>query len=263
MSDILKEIADYTLKKCQEDMKEVSLDVVRERALSMPKGNFEFEKALKKENDLAFICEVKKASPSKGIIAEYFPYVDIAKEYEAAGASAISCLTEPKWFMGSTKYLEEIAKEVSIPVLRKDFIVCEYQIYVAKIIGASAVLLICALLDTDTIRKYISICDQLGMSALVEAHNEEEVKSAISAGARIIGVNNRNLKDFTVDINNSTRYRNMIPSDIIFVSESGIKTHDDIQVLLDNGTNAVLIGETFMRSENKKQMLKELRYGKN
>lgn len=254
---ILNTIAEYT--KTRYDGK--SLDDVKPRALAMPKGNFEFEKALKKDG-LSFICEVKKASPSKGVIAEHFPYLDIAKEYEKAGASAISCLTEPKWFMGSDEYLKEIASTVSIPVLRKDFTVCEYQIYEAKLLGASAVLLICALLDTDTIREYISICDMLGMSALVEAHDDNEIQSALDAGARIIGVNNRNLKDFSVDVNNSTRYRSLIPSDVAFVSESGISTHEDIKVLLDNGTNAVLIGETLMRASDKKAMIQELLYGK-
>lgn len=261
MSTILNTIANYTKERYNKIIEKKPLSEIKATALSMPKGNFEFERALKTDA-LSFICEVKKASPSKGIIAEDFPYLDIAKEYESAGASAISCLTEPKWFMGQDKYLAEIAQAVSIPVLRKDFTICEYQIYEAKILGASAVLLICALLDTQTIKEYISICDTLGISALVEAHNESEVESALEAGARIIGVNNRNLKDFSVDVNNSTRYRNMIPENIVFVSESGIKTHSDIEVLLNNKTNAVLIGETFMRADNKKEMLKELLYGK-
>lgn len=260
MAEILNTIAEYTKERYKKIIAEKPLDEVKRQALALPKGDFEFEKSLKKD-ELAFICEVKKASPSKSVIAEHFPYLDIAREYEKAGASCISCLTEPKWFMGSDVYLKEITDAVSIPVLRKDFTVCEYQIYEAKLLGASAVLLICALLDTETVREYIGIADSLGMSCLVEAHDEAEVKSAISAGARIIGVNNRNLKDFTVDVNNSTRYRNMIPEDIIFVSESGIKSHEDIQVLLDNKTDAVLIGETFMRAENKAQMLKELLYG--
>lgn len=262
MSTILNTIADYTRERYKKIIQEKPLEEVKAQALSLPKGNFEFEKALKKDG-LSFICEVKKASPSKGIIAEDFPYLEIAKEYEAAGASCISCLTEPKWFLGSDKYLKEIAEAVSIPVLRKDFTVCEYQIYEAKILGAKAVLLICSLLDTDTLKQYIEIADSLGISAIVEAHDEEEVRSALSAGARIIGVNNRNLKDFSVDVNNSTRYRNMIPGDVLFISESGIKTHEDIKVLLDNKTNAVLIGETLMRAENKKAVLEELLYGKN
>ncbi len=224
----------------------------------MPKGNFEFEKALRKEG-ISFICEVKKASPSKGLIASDFPYLAIAKEYEDAGADCISCLTEPHWFLGSDEYLKEITAAVAVPVIRKDFTVSEYQIYEAKLLGASAVLLICALLDTKTIREYIEICDSLGISALVEAHDEAEVKSALAAGARIIGVNNRNLHDFSVDVNNSTRYRNMIAQDVVFVSESGITSRKDIEVLINNKTNAVLIGETLMKAENKAAMLKELK----
>lgn len=258
MATILTTIAEYA----KERYKNKDKNDIKQAALNLPRGDFKFENALKRDG-LSFICEVKKASPSKGVIAEDFPYLDIAKEYEDAGASAISCLTEPKWFLGSDEYLKQISENVNIPVLRKDFTICDYQLYESKLLGADAVLLICSLLDTDTIRKYISICDELGISALVEAHNETEVSSAIQAGARIIGVNNRNLNDFTVDVNNSTKYRNMIPDGIAFVSESGIKSHKDIQVLLDNKTDAVLIGETFMRADNKKQMLEELLYGKN
>lgn len=262
MSDILNTIAENTRQRYEKIIAEKPLEKIKSQALAMPKGDFEFERALKGDT-LSFICEIKKASPSKGIIAEDFPYLEIAKEYENAGASCISCLTEPKWFLGSDKYLKEVAEAVSIPVIRKDFTVNEYQIYEAKILGAKAVLLICAILDTDTIKKYIEIADSLGISALVEAHNEAEVKSALTAGARIIGVNNRNLKDFSVDVNNSAKYRKMIPDDIVFVSESGIKTHEDVQVLIENGTNAVLIGEALMRSSDKKQKIKELLYGEN
>ena len=262
MATILNTIAQHTAERYEKIISQTPLSEVKVRALAMTKGGFEFEKALAADG-ISFICEVKKASPSKGVIAEDFPYLEIAREYEAAGAAAISCLTEPKWFMGSDEYLREIAGAVSIPVLRKDFTICDYQIYEAKTLGASAVLLICALLDTDTIREYIKICDTLGMSALVEAHDEAEVDSALAAGARIIGVNNRNLKDFSVDVNNSSRYRQMIPSDVLFVSESGIKTHKDIEVLQKNRTNAVLIGETLMRSYDKKATLEELLYGKN
>lgn len=262
MATILNTIAQHTAERYEKIISQTPLSEVKVRALAMTKGGFEFEKALAADG-ISFICEVKKASPSKGVIAEDFPYLEIAREYEAAGAAAISCLTEPKWFMGSDEYLREIAGTVSIPVLRKDFTICDYQIYEAKTLGASAVLLICALLDTDTIREYIKICDTLGMSALVEAHDEAEVDSALAAGARIIGVNNRNLKDFSVNVNNSSRYRQMIPSDVLFVSESGIKTHKDIEVLQKNHTNVVLIGETLMRSDDKKATLEELLYGKN
>lgn len=260
MSDILNTIAENTRLRYEKIIAEKPFDEIKSQALALEKGKFEFEKALKGDT-LSFICEIKKASPSKGIIAEDFPYIQIAKEYEQAGASCISCLTEPKWFLGSDNYLRETSQSVSIPVLRKDFTVNEYQIYEAKLLGAKAVLLICSLLDTETIKRYIATADSLGISALVEAHNESEVKSALSAGARIIGVNNRNLRDFSVDVSNSAKFRKMIPSDIIFVSESGIKSHNDIKVLIENGTDAVLIGETLMKAKDKKQKLKELLYG--
>lgn len=219
--------------------------------------DFPFEKALS-SNELSFICEVKKASPSKGVIAEDFPYLQIAKEYEEAGASAISVLTEPKYFLGKDEYITEISQAVSIPILRKDFVVDSYQIYETKLLGASAVLLICSLLNTNMLKKYIKIADELGLSCLVEAHNEQEINSALDAGARIIGVNNRNLQTFEVDLNNSVNLRKLVPPDVIFVSESGIKTPDDTKKLYENNTNAVLIGESFMRSENKKTHLKSL-----
>lgn len=220
--------------------------------------DFVFEQALRK-SDLGFICECKKASPSKGLIEPDFPYLQIAKEYELAGADCISVLTEPKWFLGSDEYLKEIASTVSIPCLRKDFTVDEYQIYQAKLLGASAVLLICSILSEKQIGAYLEICETLGLSALVEAHDEEEVKTAVRAGARIIGVNNRNLKDFTVDTDNSRRLRELIPSDILFVSESGVKTAEDIADIRSMGADAVLIGETLMRASDKKAKLEELR----
>ena len=256
---ILETIAQANVKRYNDIQSQIPFEKVKKQALSLNcDTNFPFEQALKKDG-MSFICEVKKASPSKGIIAEDFPYVEIAKDYERSGASAISVLTEPQWFKGENAYLEEISKNVSIPLLRKDFTVCEYQIYEAKLIGASAVLLICSLLDTETIRAWIKLCDKLGLSALVEAHTEEEVKSAVSAGARIIGVNNRNLRDFTVDITNSIRLRNLVPSEILFVAESGIKTRADVAELENAGVNGVLIGETLMRSKNKKAMLDELK----
>lgn len=256
---ILDEIAAKTRVRVAE-LKEIkSLAEVRAQALSLnPNTGFPFENALRTD-DVAFICEVKKASPSKGIIAENFPYLEIAKDYEAAGANAISVLTEPYYFKGSDKYLNEIANAVSIPVLRKDFTVDSYQIYEAKIIGASAVLLICALLDTDVLTEYLNIAHSLGLNAIVEAHTEEEIQSAIKSGARIIGVNNRNLKNFEVDITTSSRLRKLVPDSTIFISESGIKNAADIAVLRENKTNAVLIGETFMRSPDKKKILAELR----
>jgi len=228
--------------------------------LALPSDTgFPFEAALRQQ-DFNFICEVKKASPSKGIIAEHFPYLDIAKEYEVAGAAAISVLTEPDFFKGDKKYLQEIASTVKIPVLRKDFIIDEYQIYQAKVWGASAILLICACLDVPTLTRFRELADSLGLSSLVEAHDEHEVQMAIDCGARIIGVNNRNLKDFTVDVQNSVRLRNLVEDDVIFVSESGLETPEDIQVLRDNNIGVALMGETFMRSPNKVEKLAYL-YG--
>lgn len=258
MMTILDELAETARKRVDEAKKNISLEEMKAKAKSLPKGDFEFEKALKK-NDIAFICECKKASPSKGLIAPDFPYLEIAKEYEKAGADCISVLTEPSRFLGSTEYLKEISEAVKIPCLRKDFTVDEYMIYEAKVLGAKAVLLICSILAEEELREYIYICDELGISALVEAHDENEVKVAIRAGARIIGVNNRNLKDFTVDTENSKRMRELVPKDIIFVSESGVKSPEDVSGLREIGADAVLIGETLMRADDKKAKLNELR----
>ncbi len=256
---ILDTIAEHNRELLIEKKKACSLEEMRSRALNMDANTgFPFRTNLAKPG-ISFICEAKKASPSKGLIAEEFDYVQIAREYEAAGAAAISCLTEPKWFMGADRYVTEIVAAVDTPVLRKDFTVDEYMIYEAKALGASAILLICALLDVDKLRAWRELAESLGMDALVEAHDEAEVQMALESGARIIGVNNRDLKTFTVDVNNSTKYRAMVPRDILFVSESGITTRADIEVLEANGTDAVLIGETLMRAADKKAMLDELR----
>jgi len=255
---ILEKLADYASERVETAKQKVSADEIKERALSLPKGEFEFEKALSKDG-MSFICECKKASPSKGVIAEDFPYLQIAQDYEKAGADCISVLTEPKWFLGSDEYLKEIAENVSIPCIRKDFTIDEYMIYEAKVLGAKAVLLICSILTEEQIKNYIRICDNLGISALVEAHDENEIKTAVNVGARIIGVNNRNLKDFTVDTGNSRRMRELVPRDIIFVSESGVKNAEDIKLLREAGADAVLIGETLMRADDKTAKLAELR----
>lgn len=256
---ILQEIAERTRLRVAEEKSAVPLSEMKKRAQDFDQNTgFPFRNALAAP-DISFICEVKRASPSKGLIAEDFPYLQIAKDYEAAGAAAISCLTEPFWFKGSDKYLSEIAAAVKIPVLRKDFTVDEYMIYQAKTLGASAVLLICSILSREQLAEYLEIAHSLGLSALVEAHDEQEVQTAVSVGAGIIGVNNRDLKTFTVDINNSARLRKLVPPEILFVSESGIKTPQDIAALRKNGTNAALIGETLMRSPDKKAALAELR----
>ena len=257
---ILDKIIEATKIRVAQEKQVETPEAVKAAALALPADTgFPFEAALRQQ-DFNFICEVKKASPSKGIIAEHFPYLDIAKEYELAGAAAISVLTEPDFFKGDKKYLQEIASTVKIPVLRKDFIIDEYQIYQAKVWGASAILLICACLDVPTLTKFRKLADSLGLSSLVEAHDEQEVQMAIDCGARIIGVNNRNLKDFTVDVQNSVRLRNLVEDDVIFVSESGLETPEDIQVLRDNNIGVALMGETFMRSPNKVEKLAYL-YG--
>ena len=257
---ILDRIVEATKIRVAQEKQVETPEAVKAAALALPADTgFPFEAALRQQ-DFNFICEVKKASPSKGIIAEHFPYLDIAKEYEVAGAAAISVLTEPDFFKGDKKYLQEIASTVKIPVLRKDFIIDEYQIYQAKVWGASAILLICACLDVPTLTKFRELADSLGLSSLVEAHDEHEVQMAIDCGARIIGVNNRNLKDFTVDVQNSVRLRNLVEDDVIFVSESGLETPEDIQVLRDNNIGVALMGETFMRSPNKVEKLAYL-YG--
>lgn len=255
---ILDQLADHARERVAEAKAIRPLEDVKAAALALPKGDFPFEKALRKPG-LSFICECKKASPSKGIIAEDFPYLEIAKEYEAAGADCISVLTEPKWFLGSDKYLQEITSSVSTPCIRKDFTVDEYMIYEAKLLGASAVLLICSILSADKIREYIGICDELGLSALVETHDADEVKAALDAGARIIGVNNRNLKDFSVDTGNSMRLKELVGDDIIFVSESGVKDASDVSALKKAGVDAVLVGEALMRALDKKAMLESFR----
>ncbi|MEO1815430.1 MAG: indole-3-glycerol phosphate synthase TrpC [Acetobacterium sp.] len=258
---ILDQIVAATAKRVAVLKETTALETLKSQA-KRSENPFAFEQALARKQtagEIAFICEVKKASPSKGVIAADFPYLEIARDYQAAGADAISVLTEPDFFQGSNDYLTEIKAQVSIPVLRKDFIIDAIQIYEASRIGADAILLICSILDTETIREYIEIADTLGLSALVEAHDEAEVKQALAAGARVVGINNRNLKTFEVDLNNSIRLRQLVPPEILFVSESGIRTAEDIAKLRENGTNAVLIGETLMRSGDKKGALDQLR----
>ena len=255
---ILDQLAAHARERTRQAKQTVSNETIRREAFALPRGDFSFENALKRPG-MSFICECKKASPSKGVIAPNFPYLEIAKEYEAAGADCISVLTEPKWFLGRDAYLKEIAETVSVPCLRKDFTVDEYMLYEAKLLGASSVLLIGAILSEDKIKEYIKICDALGMSALVEAHNEAEIKTALRAGARMIGINNRNLKDFSVNPENSRTLRSFIPKDVLFVSESGISCAEDVNVLKEIGADAVLVGEALMKARNKREKLSELR----
>ena len=255
---ILDELAAHARERVAAAKAKVPLDEVKAAAEALPRGDFRFEKALSGP-DAAFICEVKKASPSKGVIDEHCDYLAAAMQYEEAGADCVSVLTEPKWFLGSDEIFRAIRLMIDIPMLRKDFTVDEYQIYEAKMMGADAVLLICALLDIETLRAYLGICDALGLSALVEAHDEVEVAAAVAAGARVIGVNNRNLKDFTVDLNNAARLRQNAPSGTIFVAESGVCSPEDAKTLRRAGADALLVGEYLMRSLDKHQTIKTLR----
>ena len=258
MSSILQQLADYAKVRTQAYKKLVSPGEMKEKALSLPKGSFEFEKALRKP-ELSFICECKKASPSKGVISPEFPYLEIAHRYEKAGADCISVLTEPKWFLGKDEYLRQISQEVTIPCLRKDFTVDEYMIYQAKVLGAKAVLLICSILSPEQIKEFIGIAHTLGISALVEAHNSDEIKIALDCGARIVGVNNRDLRDFSVDTKNSAALRSLVPKEVLFVSESGINTPEDVKAVKQAGADGVLIGEALMRAADISQKLRELK----
>lgn len=254
---ILDEIADRTrqrVRKCKEHRP--FKQVKREAAAVAADTGYPFEKAMLQDG-LSFICEVKKASPSKGIIAEDFPYVEIAKDYERGGASAVSVLTEPYYFQGSDAYFREIRQAVALPMLRKDFVVDEYMIYEAKAMGADAVLLICAILDDEQLAAYYRLADGLGMTALVETHDLDEINRALTIGARVIGVNNRDLRDFSVDLEHSIRYRSQVPKDVIFLSESGIRTKEDLSRLAENQVDGVLVGESLMRAENREQAVRD------
>lgn len=255
---ILDELAAHARERVAAAKARVPLEEIRAQAEALPRGDFRFEKALA-GREAAFICEVKKASPSKGVIDPQFDYIGIAGQYEEAGADCISVLTEPKWFLGSDDIFRAIRLTVDVPMLRKDFTVDEYQIYEAKVMGADAVLLICALLDTNTLREFLAICDRLGLSALVETHDEAEMQSVARAGARLIGVNNRNLKDFSVDLGNAARLRAGAPEGTVFVAESGVSCPEDAARLRQAGADAILVGEYLMRAPDKQGALQALR----
>ncbi len=256
---ILDKLADLSRARAAAEQEKVSEAELREQAKALGKGNGEaFLSALKKPG-ISFICEIKKASPSKGLISPDFPYLKIAADYERAGADCISCLTEPEYFLGSDDIFREVREKVNLPMLRKDFTVCEYQLDQARVMGANAALLIVSLMDERTLTAYLEHCEELGIAALVETHDEEEIRKAVSAGAKIIGVNNRNLKDFTVNTDNAASLRRLIPEDVLFVSESGVRTPEDVRKIREMGADAALIGEALMRAEDKKKMLRSFR----
>jgi len=270
---ILGKIASQTILRVTKAKETLSHEQAQKQALALaekeqaahaahaahaaPSEPLPFERSLSAPG-LSFICEVKKASPSKGVIAEDFPFLKIAKEYEEGGAAAISVLTEPEFFLGSGEYLRKIAAAVQIPVLRKDFIIDPYQIYEAKIWGAKAVLLICALLEQETLSAFLKTASELSLDCLVEIHSEAEAQEALAAGARIIGINNRDLTTFNVDSGLTLRLRKLIPPGVLTVAESGVKSPDDIRALKETGVDAVLIGESLMRSADRKKFLREL-----
>jgi indole-3-glycerol phosphate synthase len=259
MGTVLDTIAAYARERVAADKQALPLDELKERCRGMDgPGENPFLAALKRPG-MSFICEIKKASPSKGVISREFPYLDIAREYERAGADAVSCLTEPKWFLGSDEIFRDVRREVTLPMLRKDFTVDEYQIYQAKVLGADAVLLICAMLDAPTLARYLELAHDLGLCALVEAHDEREIRLAVSAGAQVIGVNNRNLKDFSVDFSNAARLRELVPPDRVYVAESGVASPEDVAVLKKLGADAVLMGEVLMRAKDKPGLLSAMR----
>ncbi len=261
MIKMLDEIVEKTKERLEESKKVKPLDELKEEVKKLEiTQDFPFKKALSGD-EIAIIAEVKRASPSKGMIAEDFDYVFIAKDYEDAGASAISVLTEPYFFKGSNDYLKEISENVSIPILRKDFIIDEYMVWEAKAIGASAILLIVSILSIVELKKFLDLAHDLGLSAIVETHDGDEIRTALNVGAEIIGVNNRDLTDFSVNIENSINLRRCVSGDVIFISESGIKTPEDVRRLKENDVDAVLIGETLMKSDDKKAMISELKNG--
>ena len=257
--NILNQLAEHARERVEADKRIISAQGIIDVARSLGRANGEaFYRAIAKPH-LGVIGEVKKASPSQGVIDPVFDYMSIALEYELAGADAISCLTEPKWFMGSDPIFMDVRVAVKLPMLRKDFVIDPYQLYQARCMGADCVLLICTLLDTETLRKYLGICEELGLAALVEAHDEEEIRSAVKAGARMIGVNNRNLKDFTVDPDNAVKLRDLVPEGILFVAEGGLKSAEDAAVYSKAGADAVLVGEALMRASNKYELINEMR----
>lgn len=259
MGNILDTIADYARERVQHDKEKISAEELADQCAALPYADTNaFLDALSRPG-VSFICEVKKASPSKGVISEEFPYLDIAGDYERGGADAISCLTEPKWFLGSDEIFGDVRRSVSLPMIRKDFTIDPYQIYQARLMGADAVLLICGLLDTGTLAEYLELAHSLGLAALVETHDEREIDDAVAVGARIIGVNNRNLKDFSVDFSNAQRLRDKIPDDCVYVAESGVSSPEDAGILASTGADAILMGEVLMRAGNRASMLREMR----
>lgn len=253
---ILDQILLDTKKRVKKLYQRHPLESWKSKADKVPLSNFKFHRTIE-NNSFSIIAEIKKASPSKGMIDKAFDYKQIAKDYKEAGVNCISVLTEPYHFSGRNEYIQTVKQISELPVLRKDFIIDEIQIYESVLLGADCILLICKALSLKQLTKFLQIAETLQLSALVEAHTLEDVTMALQANAKMIGVNNRDLQTFEVDLQTSLTLRESVPSDVMFVSESGIKTVNDIKRIKTGNINAVLIGETLMRSKDKKMLIKE------
>ena len=256
---ILDDLVTATKKRMAAEKRIYSLEELKQQSQKAPMKNPQLIVDKLLEPKLTFIAEIKKASPSKGVIVQDFPYLEIAQEYQANKIDMISVLTEPDYFQGNLKYLQQITQEVDLPVLRKDFTIDSYMIYQAKIAQASLILLIVAILSDGQLKDYLKLAKELGLAAIVEVHDETELKRALRAKSKIIGINNRNLKDFSVNFNNSLKLKKLIPADIPVIAESGIKTKTDIKLLKKAGINGVLIGETFMKAKNKAEIINDFK----
>ena len=254
---ILDDIVAKRKEQLARELAETDRQTMRTLALQTKRPVLSFPDALR-TGRLSIIAEVKKASPSKSVICADFHPVEQAIAYERAGANAISCLTEEHYFQGNSQYFRDIRTAVSIPMLRKDFIIDTYQIDEARVIGADAILLIAAILDAETMQQFYQYATELGLHCLFEAHNETEMQQVLDCGAKICGINNRNLKTFQVDLA-TQRLAAMVPKDCILVSESGMQSHDDLKTVRQYGADAVLIGETLMRSGNVATAMQTLR----
>ena len=258
--DILARIISHKKQEIKDDRQELSLNEIKALANNLPKGRG-FVKALQQktaQNQPAVIAEVKKASPSKGVLRQDFNPVAIALEYQQAGASCISVLTDNRFFQGKNKYLQQVVEATTIPILRKDFIIEPYQVYQAKVIGADCILLIAAVLDFEQMQQLTSIAQSLNMDVLVEVHNQAELTKSLQLDLPMIGINNRNLHNFSTDLNTTIGLLNQIPAEIIVVTESGILQRPDVEFMLANGVNSFLVGEAFIKEPSPGKALQNL-----
>lgn len=263
MRNFLDEIIIYTRGYIKREKEQVPLAELKLKLDNLP-ATRDFKVAISVPGDeLHLIAEIKKASPSVGIIRKTFVPLDLAKLYEDNGASAISVITCEKFFEGNLRYLEIIANNMNIPILRKDFIIDQYQIYEARVAGADAILLIACILEENKLTEFIELGKKLNLDCLVEVHSKEELKKVLKTQAEIIGINNRDLRTFTTDLKITEKLVPLIPKDKVIVSESGIETKRDVRLLHKTGINAILVGQTLLEARNIKAKIKELGFRKN